>query len=84
MDERSKLYSSRCVYLKLEKIFFYAFPPFILITKVLNKIKADEAEGIVVIPHWPAQPWFPLFLSMQKSEILIFKPDSKNLLSPNR
>lgn len=44
------------------EFFFYAFPPFILITKVLQKIKAEKAEGIVVVPQWPAQPWFPLFL----------------------
>lgn len=67
-----------------KKYFFYAFPPFILVAKVLNKIKADEAEGIVVVPHWPAQPWFPLFLSMRKSDVLIFKPDCNTLTSPDR
>ncbi|XP_067215712.1 uncharacterized protein [Linepithema humile] len=30
-------------------------------TGVLRKIISDEAEGVVVVPWWPAQPWFPLF-----------------------
>lgn len=66
------------------KFFFYAFPPFILITRVLQKIRSEGAEGIVVIPRWPAQPWFPLFYSMLESDILTFKIDSNTLLSPDR
>jgi len=31
--------------------FFYAFPPFIIITRVLQKIKAERVEGIVVVPQ---------------------------------
>lgn len=64
--------------------FFYAFPPFILITKILQKIKAEKAEGIVVVPQWPAQPWFPLFLSLLKSDVLTFKSKSNTLLLPDR
>nr|XP_012232431.1 PREDICTED: uncharacterized protein LOC105678035 [Linepithema humile] len=30
-------------------------------TGVLRKIISDEAEGVIVVPWWPAQPWFPLF-----------------------
>ncbi|XP_071646502.1 uncharacterized protein [Temnothorax longispinosus] len=66
------------------KSFFYAFPPFILVTRVLQKIRSEGAEGIVVVPQWPAQPWFPLFLSMLESEVLTFKADSNTLLSPDR
>lgn len=66
------------------KFFFYAFPPFILVSRVLEKIKAEGAEGIVVVPQWPAQPWFPLFLSLLESEGLIFKPQINTLLLPDR
>ncbi|KYN21781.1 hypothetical protein ALC57_05840, partial [Trachymyrmex cornetzi] len=31
-------------------VFFYAFPPFILITRVLRKIVDESAEGVVVVP----------------------------------
>ena len=37
---------------------FYAFPPFSLISKVLVKIENDHAEGILIAPWWPTQPWF--------------------------
>lgn len=70
--------------LNWKNFFFYAFPPFILVTRVLQKIRAERAEGIVVVPQWPAQPWFPLFLSLQKSEVLIIKTKSNTLLSPDR
>lgn len=60
--------------------FFYAFPPFSLILKVLQKIKTDDATGILVVPYWPAQPWFPVFMSLSIVEPIIFPP-SKQLLS---
>lgn len=43
-----------------EKLDFYAFPPFILLPRVLRKIIDDEATGTLVVPWWPSQPWFPL------------------------
>ncbi|XP_070522364.1 uncharacterized protein [Cardiocondyla obscurior] len=41
--------------------YFYAFPPFILISRVLRKIIEDKAEGVLIVPWWPSQPWFPIF-----------------------
>ncbi|XP_046605016.1 uncharacterized protein LOC124297748 [Neodiprion virginianus] len=41
--------------------YFYAFPPFSLILRTLQKIECEEAQGIVVVPEWPAQPWYPKF-----------------------
>ena len=39
---------------------FYAFQPFCVIPKVLQKICRDRANGVLVVPDWPKQPWFPL------------------------
>lgn len=63
---------------------FYAFPPFSMILKVIQKIKEEGARGIVVVPDWPTQPWFPLFKKLACSKILRFKPDRYMLLSPSR
>lgn len=63
---------------------FYAFPPFILILKTLVKIKVDKACGIVVVPDWPNQPWYPLFTSLLISRPIKFKPNPNLLLSPSR
>lgn len=43
---------------------FYAFPPFSLIGRVLQEIKADLAEGTIIIPLWPSQHWFAKILNM--------------------
>ena len=40
---------------------FYAFPPFSLILKALVKIRQDRATGVMVVPDWLGQPWYPLF-----------------------
>ena len=41
---------------------FYAFPPFSLLPKCLQKIRQDRAHGILIAPLWPTQTWFPLLL----------------------
>ena len=42
----------------------YAFPPFSLIGKVLQKLKEEGGEAIIVVPMWPGQPWFSQLLHM--------------------
>jgi len=39
---------------------FYALPPFGVIPQVLQKLQEEEATGLVVLPCWPTQPWWPL------------------------
>ena len=59
---------------------FYAFPPFCLIAKCLQKIEADEANGFMIVPRWPTQSWFAKLLSLLSDEPLILPPD-KNLIT---
>lgn len=61
---------------------FYAFPPFALITCTLRKIINDQATGIVVVPMWPTQPWYPLFTSLLIEPTIVFNPHTKLLISP--
>lgn len=61
--------------------FFYAFPPFSIILKTLRKIITDGARGIVVIPMWPTQPWYPMFRRLLVSDLLIFKPNENVIIS---
>lgn len=63
---------------------FYAFPPFALILPALRKIINDEASGVLVVPYWPAQPWYPLFTSLLCQPPLIFEPKINLLQSPFR
>ncbi|KAK7114175.1 hypothetical protein V1264_000280 [Littorina saxatilis] len=49
--------------------FFYAFPPFSLIQRVLVKLEKDNAEGVVIVPDWPTATWYPQLL-----RLLVRKP----------
>ena len=69
---------------KWDSFYFFAFPPFSLILKTLRKIQIDQACGIVVVPEWHAQPWYPLWLALLESEPLVFQPSTDLLLAPCR
>ena len=78
--------------LDLSKIKFFAFPPFSIISDMLRKIKEDGGTGIVLVPNWPTQPWYPMLLKMlidvprilgPKSNLLS-QPAEKNMLHPLR
>ena len=74
-------YAVNAFTLNWSNLNFYAFPPFAVILKTLRKIITDEAAGIVVVPYWPTQPWFPLFESLLVSKIILFEPSDEALLS---
>ena len=40
----------------------FAFPPFSIIGRVIQKLCEDNAELILVAPLFPSQPWFPAML----------------------
>ena len=42
----------------------YLFPPVPLITKVLQKVKLERVEAILVCPQWPSALWWTLVLEM--------------------
>ena len=58
---------------------FYAFPPFSIISRTLKKIKAEKAEGILVVPYWPKQALFSVLFKML-IDIPILSTPWKNLL----
>ena len=42
----------------------FAFPPFSMIPKVLEKVASEEVDLLLVTPFWPRRPWFPLFFKL--------------------
>ena len=42
----------------------YAFPPFSLVGRCLQKVRPEQSTLIVVAPVWPAQAWYPLLLEL--------------------
>jgi hypothetical protein len=42
----------------------YFFPPFSLLSRVIAKIQADEAHGLIVVPHWEGAAWWRTLMQM--------------------
>ena len=63
--------------------FIYAFPPFSLIGQSIQKIRQDQAQGIVIVPLWPTQPWYTSLLQMITLTPLILPKKSSLLLNPH-
>ena len=60
---------------------FYAFPPFNMILRTLDKIKEDQGTGILVIPEWKSQPFYSLAMKM-KCECITLFPRKDLLIYP--
>ena len=65
--------------LQWSQYLFYAFPPFSMIMRTLQKIQQDQATGLLVVPFWPTQAWWPVLTKMLIKEPLVI-PSSKNTL----
>ena len=65
---------------------FYAFPPFSIIPKVLQKIQAEEATGLLVVPCWPTQPymWWPLVMTLLAQKPLVLPKKKHTLFLPQQ
>ena len=42
----------------------YAFPPFALIGRCLQKIRQESSTVVLIAPVWPTQVWYPWLLKM--------------------
>jgi hypothetical protein len=62
----------------------YAFPPFCLLGRIMQKIVQDNALVIVVAPYWPTKPWFTMFRKMLLSEPHRIFVDADTLFLPHR
>ena len=56
---------------------FYAFPPFSLLSRCLQKISQGRAQCVLIAPLWPTQTWFPVLLRhlCDQPWILLPRPD---------
>ena len=58
---------------------FYAFPPFSVVLPCLRKVQVEGATGILVVPLWPTQAWFPKLIQMLIDVPLILPLNSISL-----
>jgi hypothetical protein len=59
----------------------YAFPPFALVPKCLEKIRREKANLVMVCPVWPSQPWFPILLELTCDVPVLLRPSRDLLVS---
>ena len=56
-----------------KNIKVYAFPPFCIVGRTVAKITKDGASGIISIPKWTNQCWYPNVMSITKKMVTIPK-----------
>ena len=61
----------------------YIFPPFSVVSRVLQKIRTDAATVLMVLPKWPTQAWWPDATEMMVGKPYIIRPSQRNLHLPN-
>jgi hypothetical protein len=62
----------------------YAFPPFCLLGRVLQKIIQDRAEVILIAPEWPTKPWYTLIRTLAIAPPYHFPVTNETLFLPHR
>ena len=66
--------------LSWQSLDFYAYPPFSIISRVLQKVRRDRAEGVIIAPCWPTQVWWPVLQTMTVGQPILL-PSKMSLLS---
>ena len=46
------------------KLCILCVSPFSIIQQVLQKVVAEKATGLLVVPHWPTQSLWPFLMNM--------------------
>ena len=62
----------------------YMFPPFSLVTRVLQKIVQDRAEVVLVAPIWTTQNWWPQLLHLMSHQSFYLPSTQKVLYLPHK
>lgn len=63
--------------------FPYMFPPFILISQCLDKLRTERTPGVMIAPVWPNQVWFPQLLEQLEDLPVLLPPIEDIVTSPD-
>jgi ribonuclease HI len=53
----------------------YAFPPVQLIPRVLQKIRLEVGEAVLVVPEWPSRPWWNMLQGCVRKQVRLGKAE---------
>lgn len=78
--------------LSWESYLFYAFPPFSLVALVIQNIQEEEATGLILVPMWPTQQWWPTLMrtviqnlpELSRRKGLVYQPSQPDLVHPKQ
>ena len=70
--ERCIANDGMCVSWRHQHVFLN--PPWHLFHRVLRKIIEDAATGVLIVPHWPSQSWWPLVLRLRARWVYLPPP----------
>ena len=62
----------------------YAFPPFCMVGKMLQKIVRDKTLAIIIVPNWPTKPWYPIVHNLAIQTPIILQVTDDMLFLPHR
>jgi len=51
----------------------WVFPPFAIIGKVVSHARRSEVEGVMIVPFWEAQPWWPVLMEAARAWFVVPK-----------
>ena len=79
-----------CIHVIMGIIFILCLPSFQSHSNSSSKIQENEATGVILIPKWPTQPWWPTLMRMviqiplelPRKNDLIFLPSRPDLVHP--
>ncbi|KAA6372823.1 MAG: putative Transposon Ty3-I Gag-Pol polyprotein [Streblomastix strix] len=60
---------------KWSKVKLYIHPPIPVLNRVLQKMKQDKAQGIVIAPIWPGQSWYTKLKSLSTKFLFLGQAD---------
>ncbi len=62
----------------------YCFPPFSCVLQVIQKVQRHLAIGVLIVPKWPTQVWYPLLMRLLAAPPVILRPNRNLLYLPER
>ena len=62
----------------MERMCSLDFPPFSVISRVLQKIQREKVQGAIVVPKWPTQTWGPVLMQIVTDNHANPPPKQKN------
>ena len=61
----------------------YIFPPFCLISRILQKVQEEHCTVVMVAPRWPTQVWWPKLMSLLIAHPILLPKDKTTIFLPS-